>query len=95
MSLRPAFGARYAVDRVDGEPGADVLYRGFVHLPDADLPLVVRVGEAGATAVVEAPSAPPPARAELERAAASLVRAAVRAPLAEARTPPRRIVRWR
>lgn len=95
MSARPASGARFAVDRVDDEPGPGAVYRGFVHLPDADLPLVVRVGEAGATATVDAPAASPEARADLERVAASLVRTAARAPLAEGRRPPRRIVRWR
>ncbi len=95
MSLRPSSGVRFAVDRVDGEPGPEVVYRGFVHLPDADLPIVVRAADSGVTAVVEADPGGARSRADLERAAAALVRAVVRAPIAEGRRPPRRIVRWR
>jgi hypothetical protein len=95
MTQRPAHGVRFALDLAPDGEGADVVYRGFAHLPEADLPLEVRVGEAGATASLDASAAPSAPRAELERAAAALVRAAVRAPLAEGRRPPRRVVRWR
>jgi hypothetical protein len=102
MSLRPASGARFALDWLGPGPGGGVgpvaLYRGFVHLPDADLPLEVRV-EASAAHALIAPDAgahrPAAELRELERIAAALVRAAPKGPLAEGRPPPRRIVRWR
>jgi hypothetical protein len=39
---RPMAGVRYAVERSDGD-GNVVIYSGFAHIPDADIPLVVRV----------------------------------------------------
>ena len=88
---RPAAGARYVLERVE-ETGEAVVYRGFVHLPDADRPVVVRV---------ELPGGAPHASlgaggaAEMEKAAAALVRAATRATVAAGGALPRKIVRWR
>lgn len=92
---RPSAGARYVLERV-GEAKGSVVYRGFVHLPDADVPIEVVCGE-GVSAQVEADAVPAggPEAAALARVAAALVRTAVRAAAASARTPPRRITRWR
>ncbi len=96
---RPTTGVRYAVER-SGTDGATVIYSGFAHLPDADVPLVVHVEDdesAGKTNVV--------ARVDggvgavdgptLERAAAALIKAAARGARDAGRALPRRIVRWR
>lgn len=94
---RPSSGARYALEHCPEETGA-VVYRGFVHLPDADVPVEVRFGEGGAAqARVEAAAIPAggPAPAELERAAAALVKTAVKASASADRPPPRKVVRWR
>lgn len=95
MSLRPATGARYCVERgAAAEPGAEVVYRGFVHLPDADLPLEVRVAlPTGATRA--ALTGAGEARPDLEKTAAALVRAATKPAVLAGTALPRRIVRWR
>jgi hypothetical protein len=90
------------------ETGEAVVYRGFVHLPGADLPLEVRVemsggathariGEGSEGARGVGPPAAPPWKgaAEMEKAAAALVRAATKAALAGGGALPRKIVRWR
>lgn len=95
---RPMAGVRYAVERSDGD-GTVVIYSGFAHIPDADIPLVVRVehDEAeGKTNVVakidDAMGADGPG---MERAAAALIKAAARGARDAGRPLPRRIVRWR
>ena len=103
---RPAAGVRYALSRVDGEGGGEgqALYRGFAHLPGADVPIEVRVqapaGEGGAGAAearVDEAALPEgaPEAAELAREAAALLKAAVRPALSAGRAPPRKVVRWR
>jgi hypothetical protein len=94
--VRPSAGVRYALTRVEAGEGA--VYRGFAHLTGADAPLEVRIAASGAAeARVEAAAlpegAPPPA--DLEREAAALVKAAVKAAITAGRPPPRRITRWR
>jgi hypothetical protein len=96
---RPTVGVRYAVER-GGENGAVVIYSGFAHLPDADLPLVVRVehdetgGRTNVVAKVD-DAGNVADGAGLERAAAALVKAAARGARDAGRSLPRRIVRWR
>jgi hypothetical protein len=90
---RPAAGARLVVERA--EEGAEALvYRGFVHLPEADVPAEVRVDPAppegaspgkGVTVTLG-----PGGTREMEKWVAALVRAATKAS-----SPPRKIVRWR
>ncbi|MGK3963308.1 hypothetical protein WMF38_03860 [Sorangium sp. So ce118] len=97
---RPSSGARYVLEQteVEGAPG-EFVYRGLVRLPDADVPVEVRVAEAtgAATATLDAAAVPPggPPPEELSRTAAALVRSATRSADAHARRPPRKIVRWR
>jgi len=94
-SLRPATGARYCVERdaAGGSP-EEAIYRGFVHLPHADLPLEVRVAlPAGATSATLTGAGE--ARPDLEKAAAALVRAATKPAVLAGTALPRRIVRWR
>jgi hypothetical protein len=87
---RPKTGVRYALERVElTESG--VTYKGFVHLPAADLPIEVEV---------ELPSLRvhrvlAEAGKKLETMAGALVRSAVRSALAQGTLPPRRIFRWR
>ena len=89
-SARPTAGARFAV--VLAEKGAEkIVYRGFVHLPDTDLPLEV---------TLDLPEGKPRAlltggTPELEKVAAALIRAATKAELATGSPLPRKIVRWR
>ncbi|HMY18584.1 MAG TPA: hypothetical protein PKA58_19795 [Polyangium sp.] len=97
--MRPTAGVRYAVEQSAVE-GSVVVYSGFAHLPDADVPLEVRVEQAeddGRTSVVArvecaAEVADGPA---LEKAATALIKAAARGARDAGRTLPRRIVRWR
>ncbi|WP_438020647.1 hypothetical protein WMF18_16910 [Sorangium sp. So ce315] len=97
---RPSSGARYVLEQTDaaGAPG-EFVYRGLVRLPDADVPVEVRVAGAigAATATVDAAAVPPggPRPEDLSRTAAALVRSATKAADAHARRPPRKIVRWR
>jgi hypothetical protein len=90
---RPTSGSRFEVEQVEQAPDS-VTYRGHVHLPGASHPLEVRVPlpDGAATARVEGAGE---AAAELERAAAALVRAAVRNAHSADRPLPRKIVRWR
>ncbi|MEP7124151.1 MAG: hypothetical protein ABJE95_24705 [Byssovorax sp.] len=87
---RPASGARYIAERVEGGEGS-VAYRGLVRLPDADLPLEVTITlPSGATRAVVAGGTP-----EHEKVAAALVRAATKAAIASGEALPRKIERWR
>ena len=99
---RPATGVRYVLERVDGEgkseAGGGALYRGFAHLPGADVPMEVRVQAGGAVeASVDVAALPEggPEAAELVREAAALLKAAVKPALSAGRTPQRKVVRWR
>ncbi|MDI1437379.1 MULTISPECIES: hypothetical protein [Polyangium] len=101
---RPTAGVRYALVRGEGEEeGAGVTYRGFAHLPDVDLPLEIRVeqaGEGGAEGRANVAARIEGAAvgvdvAGLEKAGAALVKAALRAARDAGRPMPRRIVRWR
>ncbi|WP_437693338.1 hypothetical protein [Sorangium sp. So ce176] len=97
---RPSSGARYVLERTDpgGAPG-ELVYRGLVRLPDADVPVEVRIAEAtgAATATVDAAAVPPggPRPEDLCRTAAALVRSATKSADAHAQRLPRKIVRWR
>ncbi len=96
---RPTAGVRYAVER-HGDEGKVAIYSGFAHLPDVDLPLVVRVeqddvdGKTNVVAKVEGAAGVADGSA-LERAAAALIKAAARGAKDAGRSLPRRIVRWR
>lgn len=97
--MRPTTGVRYAVERTGAE-GKSVIYSGFAHLPDADVPLVVRVEEEDAdgraSVVAKLDDAVSVADgAAIERAAAALIKAAARSARDSGRALPRRIVRWR
>jgi hypothetical protein len=93
---RPSAGVRYVVDLCVGEDPEAHVYRGFAHLPDASLDLVVRVAREGgkATASIACPPGVA-AKDKLEKEAAALVRAATKAAVAEGIEPPQRIARWR
>lgn len=95
---RPSSGARYVLDRTDEAQG-EIVYRGLVRLPDADVPVEVRVAESTgvATATVDQTAVPHggPRPEDLSRTAAALVKSATKSADAHARRPPRRIVRWR
>lgn len=88
---RPSAGARYALEKAE-ETGQAVVYRGFVHLPDADVPAEVSVELPGGAARA---TLGPGGTAEMEKAAAALVRAATKACVAGGGALPRKIVRWR
>ncbi|MDI1478989.1 hypothetical protein [Polyangium sp. y55x31] len=90
---RPTAGVRYALERADEEESS-ATYRGFAHLPDADLPLEIRVEQASVTARIEGAAVGVDV-AGLEKAGAALVKAALRAARDAGRPMPRRIVRWR
>jgi len=100
-SKRPTSGVRYAIERVS-EAGTVTEYRGFAHLPAVDLALAVRVdepesqgeGRAAVAAKIEGEGSEADVPG-LEKAAAALVKAAVRAARDAGRPLPRRIVRWR
>lgn len=97
--MRPTAGIRYAVEQTNVD-GAIVTYNGFAHLPDADVPLVVRVEQdeaAGKTnVVVKAEPVTEIADASaIERTAAALIKAAARGARDAGRALPRKIVRWR
>ncbi len=88
---RPSAGARYALEKAE-ETAEAVTYRGFVHLPDADVPAEVRVELPGGAARASLGAG---GTAEMEKSAAALVRAATRASVAAGGALPRKIVRWR
>lgn len=96
-SLRPQQGVRFAIERAT-ETEKTTVYRGFAHLPEDDIALEVYVDEGeGERASVTAKLADGSGerRTELEKAAAALVKAAVRGAKDAGRALPRRIVRWR
>lgn len=90
-ALRPARGARYAVELLSHASDRAV-YRGALHLPDASFPLEVVVDAGGAVARIDGPE-------DVQvhaKPAAALVKAAAKLPRAPGSGgPPRRIVRWR
>ncbi len=92
----PAHGVRFEITR--GEAGvapAEIVYRGVARLEGATFDAEVRVTRDAASARITGGGLAGERIASLEKALAALVRAATRAPLAEGRLPPRRIVRWR
>jgi len=86
---RPSAGVRYVLTQAEEGEGR-VVYRGFAHLPDQDLPLSVEVALPGGATRASLPGSP-----ELEKAAAALVRSATKAAAAGGAALPRKIVRWR
>jgi len=88
---RPENGARFVVERAQEQPAA-VMYRGFVHLPDRDLPLEVTIELPGGATTASLVEGGP---VELEKAAAALVRSATKAAVSSGTSLPRKIVRWR
>jgi hypothetical protein len=84
-------GARFEVTRVVDEASGGVVYRGFVHLPEGDRALEVRLDAATGAASAEVEGGDE----KLASQAAALVRAATKSALAEGAAPPRKIVRWR
>jgi hypothetical protein len=100
-SQRPSAGARYSVTWAE-QDARRVIYRGFVHLPDADLPLEIQIdlpgGATRASFLLAEPGPALPAGkepAELEKEAAALVRSATKTAVAAGSALPRKIVRWR
>ncbi|HZF56035.1 MAG TPA: hypothetical protein VE093_45790 [Polyangiaceae bacterium] len=109
--MRPRSGARYELTRVEDEPepaaSADadgsgeragtVIYRGFVHLPDAAIPVEVKLllPAGDARAELGEGSEGGAARKEIERLAAAFVRSATKSAAASGGSLPRKIVRWR
>jgi hypothetical protein len=88
---RPTAGARLCVELV--EEGAEALiYRGFVYLPEADVPAEARVELPGGAVKMTLGAGGTPA---LEKASAALIRAATKAGVAGSGVLPRKIVRWR
>src|SRR5262245_44806952 len=85
---RPASGARYVLERAS-ETAERVVYSGFVHLPDADIPISVEVALPGGGTRAEV------GEPELGRVAAALVRSATKSAVQAGRALPRKIVRWR
>jgi hypothetical protein len=95
---RPTAGVRLEIERDVASNGSVIRYAGFVFLPDADLPIAITIDLPGGAvaARLEAPASVGAARAaELERAAAALVRAATKGMVAANHPLPRKIVRWR
>lgn len=91
VSARPTAGARLAVELADESP-ARVIYRGFLHLPSADVPAEVTVALPGGPAVATLGEG---GTADLAKAAAALVRVATRGAAGGGERWPRKIVRWR
>jgi len=90
-SMRPAHGARFAVERAEESP-AFVIYRGFVHLPEHDWPLELRIELPSGAITASIDEAAP---SGLDKTAAALVRAATKAAVSAGNSLPRKIVRWR
>jgi len=90
---RPSAGVRYVLERVEEVQGGGgrVVYRGFAHLPDQDLPLSVEVELPGGATHPSLSGGPE----ELAKAAAALVRSATKTAVATGTALPRKIVRWR
>jgi hypothetical protein len=81
---RPTAGARLVLEKA-GEGEGSVVYRGFVHLPDSDIPAEAQVSAGSPVAVTLGEGGTP----ELTKWVAALVRAAAKG------AAPRKIVRWR
>ncbi len=95
--MRPTSGVRYALERTSADEH-EVIYEGFAHLPDQDVPLRFRVALAGggvAFAALARDEAPHPRTPEFAKVATSLVRAATKAEVMASLPLPRKIVRWR
>jgi hypothetical protein len=88
---RPTAGMRLTVERAEDAPDT-VIYRGFVHLPEHDVPAEARIALPGGAVKVALGEGGTP---EMEKWAAALVRAATKAPLAAGGALPRKITRWR
>ena len=88
---RPTAGARLSVEKAEEGPAA-VLYRGFVYLPDADVPAEARIDLPGGAVTVTLGAGGTP---ELQKTAAALLRAATKSLLAAGSALPWKIVRWR
>ena len=88
---RPTAGARLALEKVEEGPDA-VVYRGFVHLPDADVPAEARLALPGGAVTVTLGEG---GTEDLTKSAAALTRAATKSLLASGAALPRKIVRWR
>ncbi len=88
---RPTAGARLVLEMA--EQGAEaVVYRGFVHLPDADVPAEARIALPGGAVKVTLGEG---GTAEMEKTAPALTRAATKAGTTGAGGAlPRKIVRW-
>jgi hypothetical protein len=74
-----------------------VIYKGFVHLPEAAIPVEVRLELPGgeARAALGEGSEGGASRKEIERLAAAFVRSATKSAAASGWPLPRKIVRWR
>jgi hypothetical protein len=88
---RPTAGSRLDLEKA-GEAGGSVTYRGFVHLPDADVTAEATVALAGGAVTVALGEGGTP---EMQKWAAALVRAATKTPALAGAALPRKIVRWR
>ena len=91
LTGRPTAGARFALTREEVTESA-VVYRGFVHLPDRDVPATVSIGVPSAAVQVTLGEGGTP---ELEKTAAAMVRATTKTLVARGSELPTKIVRWR
>ncbi len=88
---RPTAGVRLSVVKAEEGAGA-VMYRGFVHLPDADIPAEARIDLGGGPVKMTLGAGGTP---ELEKTATALLRAATKSLVARGGALPWKIVRWR
>jgi hypothetical protein len=95
---RPTAGARLVLEKAEEEGGA-AIYRGVVHLPDADVAAEARVDlappEGAAPGSAVKVTLGPGGTGEMERWVAALVRAATKGGGAAGGGLTRKIVRWR
>jgi hypothetical protein len=91
LTGRPSTGARLSVV-LSEQTETLAKYRGFVHLPDADVPIDVSIDVPGGAVRATLGEGGTP---DLTKAATLLVRAATKAELAARAPLPRRITRWR
>lgn len=89
----PRAGARFELARVDEADGS-LAYAGTIALAGATVRCVVAVRADGCRASIDGGAFADATRAELEKTAAALVRAATK-PGPDEAAPPRKIVRWR
>jgi hypothetical protein len=90
MNQRPTAGMRLRVEKV-GDASDAASYRGFVHLPDADVPADVTIARPGGAVTVKLGDGGSP---EMAKTVSALLRAATKG-LADGGDLPRKIVRWR